>query len=250
MSTWKSWVSNREFVLEVIWCTRTAANTPSFQGWPWCTVSGDIYGTQRLLQLWDNPSASVTIHATLLWILLLTTPSLMNINNMGVAEKDLLLKNIMRNFLCSRVIWGDTDVDPITHAPVITKISGNTTNLIRNLSILLGLMQERGITTVRAPTVISRGKAVLMPYFPSQHSHWKRGSRIIICLSWQVCRQPRETHALEEWRDLLRLGRARVSELRAGSRHRCHCARAAPCGTPREDPGTGSVPAGSGPGTC
>lgn len=97
-----------------------------------------LWDTEGAPALRDNPSASVTIHATLLWILLLTTPSLMNINNMGVAEKDLLLKNIMRNFLCSRVIWGDTDVDPITHAPVITKISDNTTNLIRNLSILLG----------------------------------------------------------------------------------------------------------------
>lgn len=67
----------------------------------------------------------------------------MNINNMGVAAKDLLLKNIMRNVLCSRVIWGDRDMHATDHAPVITKVSDNTASLIRNLFIFLGLIQER-----------------------------------------------------------------------------------------------------------
>lgn len=187
-----------------------------------------LWDTEGAPALRDNPSASVTIHATLLWILLLTIPSLMNINHMEVAANDLLLKNIIRNFLCSRVIWGDIDLHATAHAPVITKISDNTTSLIRTLCILLGLIQERGpmcqVRNLRksAHCDPSRGgKAVLTPYFPSQHSGWKRGSRIVMCLSWQVCRQPRETHALGEWRDFLRLGRARVSELRAGSRHQC-----------------------------
>lgn len=103
-----------------------------------------LWDTESAPALRDNASASVTIHATLLCILLLTIqPSLMNINDMGVAAKDLLLKNKMRNFLCSRVIWEDTDVHATDHAPVITNISDNTTSLIRNLFIFLGLIQER-----------------------------------------------------------------------------------------------------------
>lgn len=137
---------------------------------------GHIYGAESAPALRDSPSASVTIHATLLWILLLTIPSLMNINNMGVAAKDLLLKNIMRNFLCSRVIWGDTDVHAAAHTPVITGTSDNTTSLIRNLFILLGLLQEREtMCQVRnhsnsAHCDPSIGKAVLNLTFPSQHS--------------------------------------------------------------------------------
>lgn len=96
----------------------------------------------------------------------------MNINNMGVAAKVLLLENIMRNFLCSRVIWGDTDVHATDYAPVIPKISDNTTSLIRNLFIFLGLIQEREtLCQVRNHSNSShcdpsRGKAVLTPYFP------------------------------------------------------------------------------------
>lgn len=78
----------------------------------------------------------------------------------------------MRNFLCSRVIWGDTDVHATAHAPVITKISDNTTSLNTNLFIFLGLIQERETMcqdrnlSNSAHCDPSRGKAVLTPYFP------------------------------------------------------------------------------------
>lgn len=87
---------------------------------------------------------------------------------MGVAAKDLLLKNIMRNFLCSSVIWGDTDVHATAHAP---KITDNTSSLIRNLSIFLGLIQEKetmchGRNHSSAQCDPSRGQPMLTPYCP------------------------------------------------------------------------------------
>lgn len=94
----------------------------------------------------------------------------MNINNMGVAGKDLLLKNRMRNFLCSRVIWGDTDVHATAHAPVITKISDNTTSLIRNGFVFLGLIQKREtMCQVRNHSnrvIPAEERLRLPPYFP------------------------------------------------------------------------------------
>lgn len=101
----------------------------------------------------------------------------MNINNMGVAAKDLLLKNRMRNFLCSRVIWGDTDVHATAHAPVITKISDNTTSLIRNGFAFLGLIQKRETMcqvrnhSNRVHCDPSRGKAALTTLLSLLNTH-------------------------------------------------------------------------------
>ena len=73
MTTWKLWVSNRESMLEFVWCMRTTVNIPTFQGWPWCTNSGDIYRTYTVLQLQETTLLlCMTTYIILLQILLLT----------------------------------------------------------------------------------------------------------------------------------------------------------------------------------